>query len=287
MKKFFVWAVLCALLLSLGAVSAAAGYPDGSVGTPGVFSGENSADFFPVGEVRIQWDEDVAEQVDMTDGDISDWLALGLTPTVITADNMVSWVGGAEGVRDPGMPAEWKITAYYVADPDYVYMIYDITDSDFAYGATANGYDGDALQIAIDFGGLLTEAVEKNPDSVPNHGDIFYSFSCLEDGAPLSIMRQESDQDGLLSEENGDGVKGAARKTDKGWSVEMALSWDRMYDDYVWRAWVDDPRIYFGGIEARPLKINATLYYLNRTETAGEITWAAGTTNGTVIDENG
>ncbi len=286
MKKFLAFVALCALLLSLGGVctSAASAYPEGIAVTPGVFAGVSGENFSPVGEVEIQLIEDVAEKVDMTDGDISDWLALGLSPTTITADNMVSWVGGAEGVRDPGMPAEWGVTAYYVADPTYLYMIYDITDSDFTYGDTASVYSGDALQLSIDFGGKMAELLENEPDIVANPKGIFYSFSCTSDGAPLQIMRQESDADGLLSEANGDGVKGAARKTETGWSVELALSWQRLYDDYCWKAW-SDAVIYVGGMENLPLKVNMALNYLNRTETSGEITWAASSTNGRLVGD--
>ncbi len=90
-------------------------------------------------------------------------------------------------------------------------------------------------------------------------------------------MRQESLKDGLLTEANGDGVKGAAKRTELGWSVEFALSWQLLYDDYLWRAWEEDPRFYVSEGMEIPLKVGARLYYLDRSETPGDVTWAAGT----------
>ena len=94
-------------------------------------------------------------------------------------------------------------------------------------------------------------------------------------------MRQESDQDGWLSEANGDGVKGAAAKTETGWAAEFALSWDQMYNDYLWKAWEEDKKIYVGSDELLPLKIGCALYYLDN----GGTNWAAGTSNGQLLED--
>jgi hypothetical protein len=115
--------------------------------------------------------------------------------------------------------------------------------------------------------------------------NIFYSFSCEADGAPIRVMRQESDRDGWLTEADGDGVKGAAKRTDRGWSVELALSWQLLYDDYVWKAWDDEGHLYVGSNYGLPLKVGCALYYLNRAESGGEILWAAGVTKGLVDDD--
>jgi hypothetical protein len=137
-------------------------------------------------------------------------------------------------------------------------------------------YNGDAIQLALDFDGRLGDLLKIDPDSmVGSVRNLFYSFSCEGDGKPIRIMRQESEQDGWLSEANGDGVKGAAKKTENGWSVELALSWQQLYDDYCFKAW-EDPKIYIGGSAERPLKIGCCLYYLNRDKTAGDVLWAAG-----------
>ena len=154
------------------------------------------------------------------------------------------------------------------------------------YTTNAEGYNGDAFQVCIDFGGKLGEVVVTDPDRVTNPKNIFYSFSCISDGAPLEIMRQESDQDGLLSEENGDGVKGAAAKTETGWAAEFALSWDQMYNDYLWKAWEEDKKIYVGSDEVLPLNIGCALYYLDRSETGGGVLWAAGTSNGQLLEDD-
>jgi hypothetical protein len=127
--------------------------------------------------------------------------------------------------------------------------------------------------------------LKNNPDDVINPKNIFYSFACYEDGAPIQIMRQESDNDGIISEANGDGVKGAAKKTDNGWSAEFALSWEQLYEDYSWKSW-DDKNIYVGGDQDLPLDIGCCLYYLDYSETKAGATlnWAAGSTNGVADD---
>jgi hypothetical protein len=191
---------------------------------------------------------------------------------------MVSWVRN-EAVTD------WRMTSFCAADPDYMYLAFDITDPDFAYGTGGGTYDGDAIQLSLDFGGKLGEVIEEDPDVLMGPKNIFYSFSCEADGAPIRVMRQESDLDGWLTEADGDGVKGAAKRTDKGWNVELALSWQLLYDGYVWKAWDDDGHIYVSSDYELPLKVGCALYYLNRAESGGHILWAAGVTKGLVDDD--
>ena len=276
MKKIFAIVITFAMLLSLAAVVASAEVPN-VPWTPGAYNVDPS-DFSPVGEVKITWDPDASKKLDLSDGDMADWAAAGYDMITIDASNMVNW-GGLTN-----MPEGWNISTYFVADADWFYIGFFVTDPNFAYG-TGGAYNGDAFQVCIDFGGKLGKVVETDPDLLTNPKNIFYSFSCAEDGAPLEIMRQESDQDGWLSEANGDGVKGAAKKTETGWSAEFALSWQQMYDDYVWKAWEDDPKIYVGSDEVLPLNMGCALYYLDRSETNGSINWAAGTTNGVILDD--
>ena len=277
MKKLSAFAALISLLLSLGTVFAAAELPPVAF-TQGKFLADDPGAYSTVGTVTMDWRPDIAGQLDMTDGDVSDWYAAGLTATEITSNSMVSWVRN-EAVTD------WRMTSFCAADPDYMYLAFDITDPDFAYGTGGGTYDGDAIQLSLDFGGKLGEVIEEDPDVLMGPKNIFYSFSCVEDGAPIQIMRQESDLDGWLTEADGDGVKGAAKRTDRGWSVELALSWQLLYDDYVWKAWDDDGHIYIGSNYGLPLKVGCALYYLNRAESGGEILWAAGTTKGLVDDD--
>ena len=285
MKKIFAIVVTFAMLLSLGAVMASAEIPD-VPWTAGQFAVADPSEFTTVGTIKIDWDADAADKLDLTDGDMADWQEAGYTAKTIDASNMVSWVGNAEGVIDPGMPENWNITTYFVADSEWLYIGFFVTDPDFVYGDNADGYNGDAFQICIDFGGKLGEAVEKNPDVLENPKNIFYSFNCISDGAPLQIKRQESSQDGLLSEANGDGVKGAAKKTTEGWSAEFALSFEQLFTDYEWKAWEEDSKIYVGGEENKPLKIGCCLYYLNRAGgDAGTVAWAAGTSNGQLLED--
>ena len=284
MKKILAIVITVAMLLSIGAVVASAEVPPVSW-TPGNYCVADSTDFAPVGEVKITWDAEAGKKLDLSDGDMADWAAAGYNMITIDAANMISWVDDSKAAEPgPGMPAGWSISTYFVADADYLYIGFYVTDPAFAYGS-AGAYSGDAFQVCIDFGGKLGEVVVEDPDRVTNPKNIFYSFSCVSDGAPLEIMRQESDQDGWLSEANGDGVKGAAAKTETGWAAEFALSWQQMYDDYVWKAWEEDPKIYVGSDEILPLNIGCALYYLDRSETNGTIHWAAGTCNGVVLDD--
>ncbi len=291
MKKIFAIVITLAMLLSLGAVLASADapvLPDSYNGATaaGNYSAADSSEFSPVGTVKIQWDKDAATKLDLSDGDMADWADAGYESITIDASNMVSWVGGSADAIDPGMPENWNISTYFVADSEWLYIGFYVTDPAFAYGADPATYNGDAFQICIDFGGKLGQVAMEDPDSLTNPKNIFYSFSCISDGAPIQIMRQESDQDGLISEENGDGVKGAAKKTDAGWSAEFALSFKQMFDDFEWKIWEEDKKLYVGGENNDPLKIGCCLYYLDRSETAGGINWAAGTSNG-VVDSNG
>ena len=281
MKKLFLFALICALVLSLCSLPAVAEIDLSAWGlsyTPGYFAGESGDAFSPVGDALVPWAPDVSAKTDMSDGDVSDWKALGCTPLTIGENQMVSWIGGEKGVRDPGMPADWGIEFYFMADADYLYLIFDVTDSDFVYGNDAGPYNGDAIQLSIDLGARLEETLEYNPDDLVNPKGIFYSFACQGDGAPVQIMRQESDNDGIITEANGDGVKGATRRTEKGWSAEIALSWQQLYDDYSWKAW-DDKQLYVGGIANYSLNVGMALIYINHTE-SGDITWAASTTRG-------
>lgn len=293
MKKIIAIVCVMAMLMSMAAITVSAW--DGAAFTIG-----SAEEFYPVGKVEITWDPEASSKLDLTDGDMKDWAEAKYSNVTIGPENMISWWGfgdkvslynGQGGFLDPGMPAGWNITAFFVADKDYLYVGYYVTDPDFCYGTTQNYYNGDAFQIAIDFGGKLGEKVEEDPDSMTNQKNIFYSFCCLEDGLPLEFHRQESDMDGLISEANGDGVKGAARATDTGWSAEFALSWEQLYGDYVFKAaWGENPTIYMGGAENKPLKIGISLYYLDRSagkpQANGHYNWGAGTLSG-MVDENG
>ena len=285
MKKCIVYLAALSLLLSLCTVFASAlttNEIDVSY-TPGKYLGGDAEAFAPVGDVTIAWRPDISGTVNLTDGDLADWYATDLKRTNITPHNMVSWVQN-ETVTD------FKITSFAAADSDYLYLAFDIVDEDFTYGTQGGIYNGDAIQLCLDFGNMLGDMLEYDPDFMCSLRGTFYSFSCEGDGAPIRIMRQESDADRYLTEEGGDGVKGAARKTELGWSVEIALSWQQLYDDYVWKAWAEDPQVYLTNSSSFPisnsLRLGACLYYIDRAETAGEVLWAAGTTKG-LHDGNG
>ncbi len=286
MKKCFACVALLAMLLSLGTAFAAADDLPDVFWTSGHYAGASPEAFSTLGDIELTWDPDLADKLDLTDGDLSDWYNESIPGTVITPDNMISWVGGQSGVYDPGMPVNWKMTSFYAADADFLYVAFDVVDANFVYATDPSSYNGDAIQLCVDFGGKLGELIAEDPSDLSNNHSIFYSFACVKDGAPIEIRLQESDQDGMLSEANGDPVKGSAKKTDEGWSVELALGWDMLGDHYMWKAWEDYCKIYVGTDERLTFKTGLSVMYLNRTESAGEITWAAGAVHGWT-DENG
>ena len=269
MKKLLACLTLCALLLSLGTVFASAeDLPDGSFDwTPGAFVNGGEEDFRELGEIPIQWKPDFTDRVDITDGDVNDWYGVSIADgcRVVTQKHMVSWFN--EG---SGMPTDWKMTVMFVADEDNLYVAFEVVDADFTYGTNPESYDGDAIQLALDFGCKLGEAVEVYPDQFSNPKNVLYSFSCVSDGQPLAVVRQETDHDGVMEY-----AVGAARKTDYGWSAELALPWKTLYEDYLWKAWDSEPRVWVGAQENIPLKLGMSIYYINRSD-ADTITWAAG-----------
>ncbi len=276
MKKIFAILMTVAMLLSLGAVLAAAELPGENVQwVPGGFSADT---FSQVGDVAITWDANASEKLDVNDGDMSDWAAADYPMITIDTTNMVYW--------EPHnvVPENWNISTYFVADSEWLYVGFYVTDDHFVYSDAGNR-NGDAFQVCIDFGGKLGDMLVNNPDNLLTTKNIFYSFGCSEDGAPLNIQRQESDgNDGWIAAGTDSGVQGAAQKTETGWSAEFALSWEMLYDDYSNKAW-DDPKIYVGGDQDLPLKIGCCLYYLNVDDEATKaITWAAGTSSGVTDD---
>ncbi len=281
MKKIFALLLAMATLISFGTVAASAELPGSEVGvywSPGGYSADT---FCPVGDIRITWDPEAASKLDLSDGDMNDWVDAGYDMYVIDTTNMVYW-------EPLGTVLEgWSISAYFVADREWLYFGFFVTDPTFNYINAGDYHSGDSIQLCLEFGGRMGKILEENPEDVGGvPKNIFYSFGCAADGAPIEIMRQESDDDRWISEANGDGVKGAAMKTEDGWSAEFALSWQQLYDDYSWKSW-DDKKLYIGGISEFPLEIGCCLYYLNMDDkTTRAYTWAAGTTKG-IADDNG
>ena len=285
MKKIFAIVITFAMILSMGAMLVNAELPEGIEFKAGGYSGD-AADFSPVGDIALTWDPDASKKLDLSDGDMSDWAEAGYKMIAVDASNMVYWENDATKAENPGpgVPAGWNINTYFVIDPDYLYIGFYVTDPAFAYATAAQGYNGDAFQVCIDFGGKMGDQIKEDPTVMTNNKNVFYSFSCVTDGAPLEIQLQESDQDAMLSEANGDGVKGSASKTDTGWCAEFALSLDMMFEHYKWKSWDEDAKVYIGSDQKIPFKIGCCLYYLDRSESAGDIHWAAGSTNGIADD---
>ena len=277
MKKIFAIVITFAMILSMGAMLVNAELPEGIDFNAGKYGVENAADFTTVGDLKITWDPEASSKLDLTDGDMEDWAKAGYNMVTIDTANMVSWVGDHTTA-----PVGWSISTYFVADSDWLYIGFYVTDDYFVYSAP-NTRNGDCFQVCIDFGGKLGQMLETDPENLLTPKNIFYSFGCVEDGAPIAIEINESDgNDGWITEADEFGVKGAAKKTDTGWAAEFALSWNQLYDDYSNKAW-EDPKIYVGSDQRLPLEIGCCLYYLDVDE-SNQIVWAAGTTNGIADD---
>ncbi len=306
MKKILAIALAVAMLLSVGVIATSAARSAAA----GAYATGNKDTFKQVGDVKIQWVADAATKLNITDGKMDDWADYAADAVTITPDNMVSWVGcgdkpnnGGVGDPDAAMPEGWQMIAYFVGDKDYLYVGFYITDPEVVPVDTANKLNygaGDAFQINIDFGKKLGEFVINNPEDaelMSSTKNIFYSFGYCGDGESIAIQVQESDVnngDACLNEdqEHTYDVAGATGKTEEGWCAEFRLPWQRMYDDYGGKAWLEnleDSKIYIGGVDMKPLQIGAGLYYLNHSYnedgTATGIDWAAGTHSGST-DEN-
>ena len=266
MKKLFVCLLSAIMLLTCISLPVSASYVT------------DAETFNPVGRVEMVWDANASEHLDVTDGDMSDWADAGYSFVTIMPENMVSWVGNSDTELDPGMPENWSISTYFVADADYLYVGFYTVDDKFIYADNGAIYNGDAFQVSVDFGGLLGQIIEEDPESFTNQSNVFYSFSCVEDGAPLVFVRQCSDNDGVMSEEE---VAGAARKTNDGWSAEFRMSWQQLYDDFAWKAYADGVTFEYG--PDHDFYINCALYYISRDDESRAPIWAACTGTGETV----
>ena len=283
MKKILAIALTFAMILSMSVLFAsAAGLPAGINYAAGGYS-TDAADFSALGTVKITWDAEASKKLDLSDGDMSDWANAGYNMVTLDTSNMVWWVN--DTTNGTGVPTGWQISTYSVADADYLYIGFYVTDPNHKVGVTGNYQSGDSFQVCIDFGGLMSKTLATDPDVLSNPKNIFYSFCNIGgEGTPIEIMRQESDNDIWLTEANGDGVKGTTKTTEAGWCAEFAMSWQMMYDDYVWKAWAEDPKVYVGSDQQLPLNVGCCLYYLDRSAESDTLNWAAGSTNGITDD---
>ena len=65
MKKLMAFAVLTALLLSLGGIMAAAELPEGISFYPGEYSSGDGA-FSPMGDIPVTWDPEASQKLNLT-----------------------------------------------------------------------------------------------------------------------------------------------------------------------------------------------------------------------------
>ena len=252
MKKMLALVMCVAMLVSAGALVASA-----ATGTA------VTDNFTPAGDYEITWDPNVATKIEL-DGDISDWTTAGYTNYQITTDNLIAWKAPFD--------TNFEINAYYVSDADYLYVAFWIVDDDFVASSNSAKYDdGDAFQIAIDFNRELQKTMAEDPELLENPKNIFYSFDCVTDGE-FVFFRDEKMKDSstgkpkreMLTESEGYGVKGAGAATDTGWCAEFALSWDMLFEDFAYKAYIDEYSAILD--KANDLQLGITLCYLDRSE---------------------
>ena len=251
MKKLLAFIVCIAMLAMTGVIFA-------------------SADLTPVGDILIEWDPEVADKIEL-DGDINDWQDAGYTVNKITAENMWCWTGTMEET--------FEINAYFVSDSEFLYIAFWIVDDDFIPSNDAGDYhDGDAFQIAIDFNREMQKILEEDPEMLENAKNIFYSFDCITEGEFIFYRNEKlvNQPTEVISESNGDGVKGAGAETDGGWCAEFALSWEMLYDDFAYKSYSDD---YVAVLDkAHDLQLGISLCYIDN-KAPGTIAGAFGTFN--------
>ncbi len=293
MKKILAIALCVVMVLATGVVFAGAEIPSKIGQTSGNWV-TSQDDFATLDSVNIAWDEQMAEKITF-DGNMDDWVATGLSPYKIEPRNMVSWVGGSADGTDPDMPENFSVTYYVAADPYYLYIGFYVVDDDVVIGDNATSYNGDAFQVCLDFGGVLTKLVKEDPDLAgDNPKNVFYSFSMIQNTAgelqPMQIMVQENGDDegnNLLDTQDPDsGAKGAYGLTEDGWCAEFALSWERLYYDFSYKTYTENPEdqitVFFG--PDQDFVMGGCIYYLNKNQDKGVI-WAAGTTAGETRDD--
>ncbi len=281
MKKILAIAMTVAMILCLGTVFASAAQPNLG-GTEAQYSGGSYEQFSKLGDIEVTWMPDAMEKLNLKDGDLADWQELGLEATVITPANMVSW-NGLHAV-----PEGFQMSAYFMADKDYLYVGFYIVDPDVVAIDPANlaGYTaGDAFQINIDFGRKLGWIIENDPDTaeiLTNTQNVFYSFGYNGDDGPVGVFVQCSDDERLLVEETG--VIGSTGKTSDGWCAEFTIPFAEMYKDYLYKAYLDDEADNAVYVDSQnPFLLGAGLYYQDHaTQEDGStpMTWASGTHSG-------
>ena len=109
----------------------------------GDYASGSADNYAPLGDIPISWMPDLAGQMNLTDGDLADWYALGIYETGVYPENMIVW-------ENPTEITNWKMLTMYAADADNLYMAFDVVDEDFAY--TTLQHDGDTIEICLDFG---------------------------------------------------------------------------------------------------------------------------------------
>lgn len=278
MKKILALVMAVAMVLSVGSICAsAAQVADVRMAA---YSCGSKDDFEQVGNIEIDWDPDAATKIDVTDGDMSEWLNSGYNKTLIDQYNMISWeslvhtgteqsvdengnpitthlyknevsqkangMAQGQGAPDSAMPTNWSITTYFVADKDNLYVGFYVVDDDVVAGTEGGAHyqTADAFQISVDFANKLGDIIKNDPDKAATIEETSslqnIFYSFCYAGDGQPIMVMREKCDNDGFIGESDGIVGATAKTEQGWSAEFSISWERMYEDYSWKSYADE-----------------------------------------------
>ncbi len=253
------------------------GLPPNLSGTPGQYVSGSYESFKPVGDMPITWNPNAQNQLNLRNGNLSDWTSLGLASTHIDTSNMVSWIHNTTMTN-------WSADAYLMADAENLYMAFYFADPSVVPcdpGNPGNYASGDCIQMSIDIGHKQQQAAKQ--DEYSSLKSIFYSFAFNGHGGEITVFVQESNNDRLLSAE--DGVIGSTGYTEDGWCAELAIPWRILVGDYIFKNGIDEntPAGKFPVSASVPLELGVCLNYINHSfldDGSSTIDWAAGTHSG-------
>ena len=241
---------------------------------------ENGAAVFaPVGNVKLTVNSNLSRIVTL-DGDFTDWEGFVYRKLIVSPNNTVSHEG--EGIESV-MPMDFRMTTYVAIDRNRLYFGFDVTDENFVYASSDTSFDGDSITVAIDFGCLIKEIIGNDPDLFTDDiMPISYTFSCAEDGKPLTFLRNtDTPSYNLISYASDRTIKGVAQKNDTGWAAEFWIQWDQIYDDMAYKFYTDlEPDV----ADDMPFVFRCMVTYTKRDESKTHTLWKATTAKGPITN---
>ena len=240
----------------------------------GIFT-VNAAAFEPAGDKQIYWFERAYSQIKM-DGDLSEWDGIGAETYDLTP-HFAAWIGE--------VPADFTVKARFAADTYYLYIALDITDKDFSPvdptdAAAVAAYKGDAVQFGIDFGGMQGDVVDTDSlgwMSVLATQNSYLTYAPLENTSECVIVAENFSiypNGSLDAREYGDEVYAASTKTENGWSTEIRIAWNSMFNNMADQIMLENAYTFDA---SHPLEVSMLISYFDADEKGADHANAMGT----------